>query len=123
MTLPEAKSIARHLGLTLRQVRSGAYRVNFRDGNETAAAYYTNDLEDAVNTAVEMARTRSAREPIDAASAVRQVPSHLQALSDDELWQLYEAHVWRARDRQLDEAILGEIDRRARLPSQEGKEE
>jgi hypothetical protein len=57
MTLQEAKSIARHLGLTLRQVRSGAYRVNFRDGNETTA-YYTTDLEDAVNTAVEMARKR-----------------------------------------------------------------
>ena len=57
MTLQEAKSIARHLGLTLRQVRSGDYRVNFRDGNETTA-YYTNDLEDAVNTAVEMARKR-----------------------------------------------------------------
>jgi hypothetical protein len=56
MTLQEAKSIARHLGLTLRQVRSGDYRVNFRDGTETA--YYTNDLEDAVNAAVEMARTR-----------------------------------------------------------------
>ncbi len=35
MTLQEAKSIARHLGLTLRKVRSGAYWVNFRDGNET----------------------------------------------------------------------------------------
>jgi hypothetical protein len=57
MTLQEAKSIARHLGLTLRQVRSGDYRVNFRDGNETTA-YYTNDLEDAVNTAVEMARRK-----------------------------------------------------------------
>jgi hypothetical protein len=57
MTLQEAKSIARHLGLTLRQVRSGDYRVNFRDGNEMTA-YYTNDLEDAVNTAVEMARKR-----------------------------------------------------------------
>jgi hypothetical protein len=32
MTLQQAKSVARHLGLTLRQVRSGAYRVNFRDG-------------------------------------------------------------------------------------------
>ena len=59
MTLQEAKSIARHLGLTLRHVRSGDYRVNFRDGNETTA-YYTNDLEDAVNTAVEMARKREA---------------------------------------------------------------
>jgi hypothetical protein len=51
MTLQEAKSIARHLGLTLRQVRSGNYRVNFRDGNETTA-YYTDNLEDAVNTAL-----------------------------------------------------------------------
>jgi hypothetical protein len=57
MTLEEAKSIARHLGLTLRRVRSGDYRVSFRDGNETAA-YYSDDLEDAVNAAVEMARKR-----------------------------------------------------------------
>jgi len=32
--------------------------VNFRDGNETTA-YYTDKLEDAVNTAVEMARERA----------------------------------------------------------------
>jgi hypothetical protein len=31
--------------------------MNFRDGNETTA-YYTDNLEDAVKTAVEMARTR-----------------------------------------------------------------
>jgi len=58
MTLQEAKSIARHLGLTLRQPRSGNCRVNFRDGNETTS-YYTDNVEDAVNTAVEMARKRS----------------------------------------------------------------
>jgi hypothetical protein len=57
MTLQQAKSIARHLGLTLRMVRSGHYRVNFRDGNETTA-YYTDNLEDAVKTAIEMARRR-----------------------------------------------------------------
>jgi hypothetical protein len=57
MTLQQAKSIARHLGLTLRKVRSGDYRVNFRNGNENTA-YYTNSLENAVNTAVEMARKR-----------------------------------------------------------------
>ena len=34
----------------MRQVRSGAYRVNFRDGNETTA-HYTDKLEDAVKTA------------------------------------------------------------------------
>ena len=56
MTLQQAKSIARHLGLTLRKVRSGDYRVNFRDGNGMTA--YTDSLEDAVNTAVEMARKR-----------------------------------------------------------------
>ncbi len=33
-------------------------RLSFRDGNETTA-YYTNNLEDAVHTAVEMARKRS----------------------------------------------------------------
>src|SRR5262245_33413366 len=52
MTLQEANSVARHLGLTLRGVRSGDYRVNFRDGNETTA-YYTDNLEDAVNAVVE----------------------------------------------------------------------
>src|SRR6476646_3690562 len=51
MTLRKAKSIARHFRLTLRQVRSGDYRVNFRDGNETTACY-TDSLEDAINTAV-----------------------------------------------------------------------
>ena len=57
MTLQEAKSIARHLGLTLRELLSGDYRVNFAMENATTA-YYTDDLEDAVNPAVEMARTR-----------------------------------------------------------------
>jgi hypothetical protein len=57
VTLQEAKSIARHLGLTLRTLRSGNYRVNFREGNEMTA-YYTDNLEDAVNTAVEMAGKR-----------------------------------------------------------------
>ena len=45
----------RTLSSTLRQLRSGNYRVNFRDGNETTA-YYTDKLEDAVNAVVAMAR-------------------------------------------------------------------
>ena len=49
MTLQEAKSIARHLGLTLRKVRSGDYA-------DDSTAYYTDNLEDATNAAVEMAR-------------------------------------------------------------------
>jgi hypothetical protein len=55
MTLQEAKSIVRHLGFTLRRVRTGDYRVNLRDGNG-ATAYYADTLEDAVNTALELAR-------------------------------------------------------------------
>ena len=58
MTLQKAKSIARHLGLTLHQLRSGNYRVNFRDGTETTA-YYKHKLEDAVNAVVAMARKQA----------------------------------------------------------------
>jgi hypothetical protein len=57
MTLQKAKSIARRHGLTLRLRRSGNFRVNFRNGDESTACY-TDTLEDAVNTAVEMARKR-----------------------------------------------------------------
>jgi hypothetical protein len=67
-----------------------------------------------------MARTRDVTQIVDETMA-RPAPSRLKALSDDELWQLYEAYIWRPRDRQLDElneAILAEIDRRAKLPSQ-----
>jgi hypothetical protein len=58
---------------------------------------------------------------VDETMATRPAPSRLRALSDDDLWQLYEAHLWRPRDQQLDEldeAILTEIDRRAELPRQ-----
>ena len=82
MMLQEAKSIARHLGLTLRQVRSGAYRVNFRDGNETTA-YYTDNLDDAVNTAVEMARTRGVVQAVDETVATERVPTRIDDLPID----------------------------------------
>jgi len=68
MTLQEAKSIVRHLGLTLRKVRSGDYCVRSRDGNE-AAPYYTGDLEDAVNAAVRMARKASVMSATTASQA------------------------------------------------------
>src|SRR5262245_47264429 len=68
MTLEEAKSIARHLGFTLRKLRSGDYRVNFGDGNETTA-YYTDSLEDAVNTAVDMRKTPSRMQSLRSSSS------------------------------------------------------
>ena len=58
MTHQEAKLIARHLGLTLRKVRSGEYRVNSADADDSTA-YYTDNLEGAINAAVEMARRRA----------------------------------------------------------------
>ena len=73
MTLRKAKSIARHLRLTLRQVCSGDYRVNFRDGDETTA-YYTDSLEDAINTAVGMARRREAA-PYRVGDVIQHLPS------------------------------------------------
>ena len=76
ITLQEAKSIARHLGLTLRKVRSGDYRVNFRDGDEMTA-YYTDNLEDAVKTAVEMARTRDVTQAVDEAVAIERVQGRI----------------------------------------------
>jgi hypothetical protein len=82
MMLQEAKSIARHLGLTLRLVRSGAYRVNFRDGNETTA-YHTDSLEDAVTTAVEMARTRDVMQAVDETVATGTVPRRIDDLPID----------------------------------------
>jgi len=57
MTLQEAKSIARHLGLILRKVRSGDYRVSSRNGDESTACYAVG-VEDAVNATVAMARKR-----------------------------------------------------------------
>ena len=50
------------------QGASGDYRVNFRDGNEMTASYADN-LEDAVKTAVEMARTRDVMQAVDEAVA------------------------------------------------------
>ena len=44
--------------IDLRKVRSGDYRLTFQDARETAA-YYTDNFEDAVNTAVEMDRKRA----------------------------------------------------------------
>ena len=60
MTLQEAKSIARHLGCILRKVRSGDYCVKFPAGNDSLA-YYTDNLEDAVNVAVAVVRKRERR--------------------------------------------------------------
>ena len=54
--------------ITLRKVRSGDYRVNFRDGSEMTA-YCADNLEDDVKTAVEMVRTRDVMQAVDEAVA------------------------------------------------------
>jgi hypothetical protein len=58
MTPPGSQIHRAPVALTLRQLRSGDCRVNFRDGNE-ATTYCTDNLEDAANVAVEMVRERA----------------------------------------------------------------
>jgi hypothetical protein len=53
MTLLDARRIAASFGCYLTR-RDGEYRINLVGGSE-ATAYYTSDLEDAVNTARAMA--------------------------------------------------------------------
>lgn len=55
MTLKQAKEKLAAFGMSLRH-RDGEYRVNFRNGSE-ATAYYTDDREDAVDTAMHMYET------------------------------------------------------------------
>lgn len=50
MTISEAKAKCRALGFSLRK-KDGEYRLNLVSGTE-ATAYYTNDLDDAVGTAL-----------------------------------------------------------------------
>lgn len=55
LRFPFVKTELRALGITItRKPATGEYRVNFRDGLE-ATAYYTQDLEDALNTGRTMA--------------------------------------------------------------------
>ena len=55
-------------------MRSGAYRVNFRDGNETTA-HYTDKLEDAVKTArLRWARTRDVVQAVYETVATERYP-------------------------------------------------
>ena len=83
MTLQEAKSIVRHLGLTLRKVRSGDYCVRSREGNGPTP-YYTDDLEDAVNAAVRMARTASVMSVTTASQAAPFSGCHQQTFGAQE---------------------------------------
>lgn len=54
MTLSNATTICRDLGITLRKT-DGEYRINYRGSSDEATAYYTDDIMDAVETAAAMA--------------------------------------------------------------------
>lgn len=58
MTLAQAKAACKAVGMSLRK-RDGEYRVTLRNVDPQLAeriAYYTNDISDAVATAVAMSR-------------------------------------------------------------------
>lgn len=52
MTLATAKQFLSTMGMKITK-SNDEYRVNFKNGNE-ATAYYTDDLDDAVNTGIAM---------------------------------------------------------------------
>jgi hypothetical protein len=56
MTYKQAQRLVRNLGLVLSRSDYNEYVVNFRHGRE-ATAYFTNDLNDALSTAMVMARS------------------------------------------------------------------
>lgn len=62
MTIREAQFEVRQLGMVLRKTEDGEFRVNFARGDERTA-YYTDDLDDAVNTAYVMADNANEDEP------------------------------------------------------------
>jgi hypothetical protein len=57
LTIATARTILAGLGMTLMRGAPGEFRVNFRD-DRAATAYYTDDLQDAVDTARHMAANR-----------------------------------------------------------------
>lgn len=57
ITFKEVKSQIAAIGGLSVSKREGEFRVNFRDGSE-ATAYYTNDPQDAIDTAKAIARNR-----------------------------------------------------------------
>ena len=52
-TIKAAKAALKPHGISLNK-KDGEYRVNFVGGREETA-YYTNDIDDAVNTGIDMA--------------------------------------------------------------------
>lgn len=59
ITVKQASSKLRELGMTIRNTGFGDYRVNFLHGEERTA-YYSDDLDDCVGTAFAMYNHRMA---------------------------------------------------------------
>ncbi len=55
ITQKDAKTVIAALGLSFRKTEYGEFRVALRIENNEASAYYTDDLQDAVDTARRMA--------------------------------------------------------------------
>lgn len=55
MSIKEAKAILKPHGISLRKTKVGDFRVNLRDAPESIA-YYTTDINDAVEIGIAMTR-------------------------------------------------------------------
>lgn len=57
MTLKEAKGLLRIIDITINRTKYAEYRINFIDGSEETA-YYTENIQDAIDTAWTMFRLK-----------------------------------------------------------------
>jgi hypothetical protein len=55
LTISTVRVALREVGVVIKRTEGGEFRVNFRQAGE-ATAYYTNDLQDALDTGLSMAR-------------------------------------------------------------------
>ena len=89
MTQKQAQAILAAFGMTMRKTNAGDYRVNFRVGGTESSAYYTDCIDDAVDTGKAMA----------AATRVDDTPRALipQELDAVKAWAQYCGRTWKAQ--------------------------
>lgn len=63
LTIAQAKEACRTINMSLTKTQAGDYRVNYAPGVE-ATAYYTDCLEDALDTAFAMRSAPAFRQPM-----------------------------------------------------------
>ena len=92
MTLRQAKTQLRAIGITVNKTAHGEYRVNFVGGSESTASYET-DLQSAMDTGIAMASQR--RNPTYKRYGGREGSAEFRPMTLEEAKLLsYGQHIW-----------------------------